>query len=422
MKIVEVPIKKIKAGNRFREDLGDIDDLAESIGDKGLFQPITVTSKFRLVAGGRRLAAMRQLKWKNIPCIVRKTDDELDLREVELLENLMRKDMEWHEQVELEACIYELRHEQDPNWSVRDTADLIGRSKSNVHRNIELNKLLKVAPELKNEKNRAHALKKVSKLTKDYQLREMATAAEEHKGVAKWAANHYIIGDALEGVRGLADSACDFAEVDPPYAIALDEIRAKVKHRHELDRYSEISREDYPLFIETLSVAVFKALRFNTHCVWWFAWEWYHVVSEALQGAGFHVNKVPGIWYKGPIGQTNAPEAILANSYETFFLARKGRPKILKPGRSNVFEFSPIPAAHKTHATERPIEMMEEMMDTFVYPGSICLVPFLGSGVTLRAAYRKGNRGFGYDLDEDVKNHFLASIARDQKEGLIDVK
>lgn len=144
------------------------------------------------------------------------------------------------------------------------------------------------------------------------------------------------------------------------------------------------------------------------------------MVRETLRGAGFHVNDVPGIWYKGPVGQTNAPESILANSYETFFIARKGKPKILKPGRSNVFEFTSIPASHKTHATERPIDMMEEMMDTFVYPGSVCLIPFLGSGVTLRAAYRKGNQGFGYDLDEDVKNHFLARIAEDEKEGLID--
>jgi hypothetical protein len=68
----ERPIASIKIGKRHRRDLGDVAALAASIEDIGLINPITVDENGLLLAGGRRLAACKQLGWKQIPvCVVR---------------------------------------------------------------------------------------------------------------------------------------------------------------------------------------------------------------------------------------------------------------------------------------------------------------------------------------------------------------
>ncbi|MEU2200595.1 ParB/RepB/Spo0J family partition protein [Isoptericola sp. NPDC019482] len=51
----------IRVGNRYREELGDVDALAESIARVGLLQPITITPDGVLVCGQRRLEAIKQL-------------------------------------------------------------------------------------------------------------------------------------------------------------------------------------------------------------------------------------------------------------------------------------------------------------------------------------------------------------------------
>ncbi|MBA4192198.1 MAG: hypothetical protein C0467_29855, partial [Planctomycetaceae bacterium] len=53
----EVPISSITIGDRFRKDLGDLSELAESIDAIGLLHPIGITHSRELVYGLRRLRA-----------------------------------------------------------------------------------------------------------------------------------------------------------------------------------------------------------------------------------------------------------------------------------------------------------------------------------------------------------------------------
>lgn len=69
--IVIRTVESIQVGNRHRKDLGDINSLAESIKQNGLFQPITVTPEGVLVCGARRLAAIKQLEWNEVRVWVR---------------------------------------------------------------------------------------------------------------------------------------------------------------------------------------------------------------------------------------------------------------------------------------------------------------------------------------------------------------
>jgi ParB family chromosome partitioning protein len=51
----------------YRQDLGDLQGLAESIQEFGLLRPVLITADNRLIAGRRRLEACKLLGWKTIP-------------------------------------------------------------------------------------------------------------------------------------------------------------------------------------------------------------------------------------------------------------------------------------------------------------------------------------------------------------------
>jgi site-specific DNA-methyltransferase (adenine-specific) len=133
---------------------------------------------------------------------------------------------------------------------------------------------------------------------------------------------------------------------------------------------------------------------------------WFESTYNAIQEAGFESTRLCGIWTK-PSGQTKRPETHLANAYETFFYAWKGRPAINKAGRSNVFNYSPVLPQGKIHPTERPIELMKDVYDTFAFQGSRVLIPFLGSGSGILAAHSLGMTAVGFELSKSYRDSFL---------------
>lgn len=68
---VEVVLDAITVGVRYRQQVGSVDKLAESIARLGMLQPITITPDRVLVCGWRRLEAVRSLGWTSIRAWVR---------------------------------------------------------------------------------------------------------------------------------------------------------------------------------------------------------------------------------------------------------------------------------------------------------------------------------------------------------------
>jgi len=93
-----IPIEKIKASKyQPREDFNQeaLDDLANSIREKGFIQPVLVRSKdneYELIAGERRLRAAKKLGYKEIPAIIKEASD-LDSLEISIIENIQREDL-----------------------------------------------------------------------------------------------------------------------------------------------------------------------------------------------------------------------------------------------------------------------------------------------------------------------------------------
>ena len=415
--VVPVRIKDIIVKDRAREDFGDIEGLAQAIAEKGLIQPITIDSRKKLLAGERRLRAHILLGRTEIDCIIRPFESKVDSMEIELMENIQRKDMVWYEQAALEKKIKNYYEEINPGkvLSIRQQAEMVGSSKSAVDRRIKLAEAIELIPELAEYETQDEAWKMYKRIEEGEAIKLLKEKVPEHVSEAiKEAATHYIIGDAFDGMSELDDNSFDFAEVDTPFGVDLDKRKSRNKD-DTMDGYNEwdASGEFEELFRKTCQ-EVYRLLKPNTFAVFWYGMSWHGEVLSIIREAGFGVPDIPAIWTKGGGGQTAQPFTTFGSTYEPFFLARKGQPKMARPGRGNEFEYKPV--TNKVHPTEKPITLLKEILDVLVDPGATILVPFLGSGVTLRAAYSCGHTGVGWDLSEEHKAGFIKRVQDDEKQ------
>lgn len=415
MKVEQVSISKIKVLKRAREDKGDIEGLADSIKLKGLIQPITVNQNYELIAGERRLLATTMAGFRTIDAVIRDSKGILDDMEVELVENLVRKDMTWQEIALHEKKIFDFKAKKG-KWNQRQQADMLKQSQMQTSRNIQMAEALEMLPELGKMASFSDAWKEYKKLEEEVVTEHLAKSVPANvKAASKWAADHYIVGDAFVGMSKQPAASTHFAEIDPPYGVDLDKRKGRNKSDN-MEAYNEVDADEYINFYERAAKEVYRILRPDSFAVFWYGWDWHSDIRDILLGAGFKVPTIPAIWAKGNVGQTASPDTTLGSCHEPFWLARKGQPKLKKPGRGNVFEFSPVSSTKKIHPTERPIGLMQEIMETCLWPGSNIMVPFLGSGVTLRAAYSLSHTGFGWDLSEENKKRFMKRVGEDKGE------
>ena len=90
---MEIQIDKIIVKKRIRKDLGDLRSLMKSMRTVGLMNPIIVNNRMELIAGQRRLESAKQLGWQSISAIIVDKEKEADKVELEIEENLHRRNL-----------------------------------------------------------------------------------------------------------------------------------------------------------------------------------------------------------------------------------------------------------------------------------------------------------------------------------------
>ena len=134
----QLPLARLQAGRyqpRTRMDEGSIQELAASIRQHGLMQPIVVRAlpvepgdgrppRYEIIAGERRFRAARVAELEQVPVIVREADDEAALS-LALIENIQREDLNPLEEAQgIRRLIDEF------GYSHEKAAEAIGRSRS----------------------------------------------------------------------------------------------------------------------------------------------------------------------------------------------------------------------------------------------------------------------------------------------------
>ena len=128
-----LPVEKLRPGRyqpRRKFDQAAIEDLAASLREKGVLQPLLVRAvdedMFEIIAGERRWRAAQAAMLHEVPVIVRTLDDREAL-ELALIENLQREDLSPLEEADgFRRLMDEFSHTQE------ELAKVLGKSRSHV--------------------------------------------------------------------------------------------------------------------------------------------------------------------------------------------------------------------------------------------------------------------------------------------------
>lgn len=384
----EVKVKDIIFDERIREDYGEIEKLAESIDKHGIIHYPVVTpreDKYKLIAGGRRMTAIKKvLKWDTVTVDIRKKISKLTLKELELEENLQRKQLTWEEEVKAKEQIHALKIVSDSSWTIEDTAKLLNTSTGSLSMDIQLAKALKEQPELVKNKNKTDAFKQMKKEREDAIRRELASRLEFEVDETT-----LMCGDMLEIAPRMDEGCIDLIVTDPPWGSEQEKSETVVVEYDD-------SVDSMMLVVEQAYKEMYRTLKDGGHMFVFFGIQFMDWHIDKLTKAGFEVDALPGIWNKLRPGGMTSPYRE-SNEYETYLHCWKGDPLPLRTKVGNCQDFPR--ATKRIHSAEKPIELYEHFIKNASEPGDFVVDFFAGSGNVIKAALKLKREAWGCELD-----------------------
>lgn len=436
-----IKISDIIFEGRIRSDLGNIDELASSIREFGLIQPIVLvreydeaklvensyTGETRLIAGGRRLTAIKRLGWKELIHAKhfvwrdeRSGTPEINLKmqAIEIEENVKRKDLTWQEQVlgrqKLLAIMQQIHggaakggaptrgekyHGEVKGFGVNKLAAMLGVSAATVSRDLQIANAITAVPQLAAMDTKESAVRRITTLGTIIDMRKQGATVSvqglNSNGVQvpeeRW---RLYEGDFRSNIKNISSGSVDLIYTDLPYGVDLSQMS---KHDKGTVTYSD-SRKEVVGSLNTLLGEAFRILRNDRYGVFWFGFNYYPELLQALEVAGFKVNPVPFIWFKNSRSTEN-PNTRYGNSYDPAIVAMKGSPSFIRPGQQNFFSFPQPTGANKLQIAQQPVELVTRFLQDMVVPKATVCDLMAGSGTTGVAAVKFGCKAIMFERE-----------------------
>lgn len=200
------------------------------------------------------------------------------------------------------------------------------------------------------------------------------------------------LGDAFDVAASLPAKSVDLIVTDPPYGVNF--------RSNWSQRFETLMGDDGTLDVPALLSLALKALRPRRHV--------YVFGPDDLSALPLQMS--PLIWDKGHVGMGNLSvpwgpqhEPITFGVYTPNKKDRQeGRGSLsARMRKGSVLRVSQWGGRGTTHhPTEKPVELMRQLIESSSVIGETVLDPFAGSGSTLIAATLTGRRAIGVELDE----------------------
>lgn len=189
--------------------------------------------------------------------------------------------------------------------------------------------------------------------------------------------------DCLDGMRLMKEQGikADWCITDPPYGIGIDgqklSINKNPKHNRKAFEHKgwDNSIPDKSIFDLILTTSI----------------------NQIIFGANYFNQYLPQgkkgwvIWDKGQRGLTMSDcELIYTSTDKPTRIYTYNRVELLKDGT--------------IHPTQKPLALIEKLINEFTKYGDLILDPFMGSGTTAVACHKLKRRYIGFELDEEYFN------------------
>lgn len=390
---------------REREDLGDLEELALSIAKFGQLQPIILDDNYELIAGFRRFTAHQMNGAVTIEAIFQKDVDEELAKELELEENLRRKQMTWQEEARGLAELDRLRRAKNPNWTQVQTAQVAGTgtSQRDVSQAVQMTKLLEVFPELAKAKslNQAQSWAK-AKASAVQRVIDVKSAPEIYAAIEE----KLILGDSVQVIKTIPDESFHAIITDPPFGVNYDERSSGATN----DATAYQDDEEMYEYLLTMAPDLYRVLKKDGWCVWFLGISWYERCKQVFRAAGFTVDEIPIIWDRSE-GRTftTRPDRWFGRGYDIALHMVKGSPRMAKTG-PNIISVAPVPSDEREQSVERPVELYEELINRLTIPGEVVADFFAGSGSCPAACEKNRRQWFAVEKSTERRARAIKKI------------
>ena len=234
------------------------------------------------------------------------------------------------------------------------------------------------------------------------------------------------LGDTREIIKEYPDEFFDCVISDIPYEISTggcaikerpneyggilncryytdDRLKNKWLKQEDINDNATLIRkgkffENIPKFSEWLP-DIYRVLKPQTHC-------YLMINSRNLKELQIEAEKVGFkfcnllVWVKN----NQTPHKFFMNRTEFILMLRKGKERYINDlGCSNVFVYPNI-MGNKLHPTEKPVELMRDLIVNSTNEGDKVLDPFMGSGSTCLVCKQTNREYYGIEIDEKYYN------------------
>lgn len=426
-----IPISYIQAEDRQRSsmDATKLRELRDSIVEVGLLHPIVVwkidDDHVRLLAGERRLRAITRLheegvKFRHngkfvppdaVPVTFFHVDDEALHAEVEYAENEFRDPLSWQDRTAALVRIQQLKRAEDPTKTAtaiaRELSAASGSTKTpaSVHNALVRATVIQNAmsnPAVANARTESEAYALALKEQAERVQAVIIRRRQDRRNKQGKLAVPIILraGDSLKLLPQLEAGQFDVIITDPPYGIGANSLGARgrtVHHHNYEDTWEHAQRCIRAVLLEGFRVTKPRAniFIFCSSRGWAFARE------EAMR-IGWVPYPEQLIWQKSH-SEGLAPWGGRGprRTWEGIFLATKGQ-KFLLSSPVDIFDFPRVSRAQRIYGAQKPIELLQKLIELSTVVGERVLDPFAGSGSTLRAARLLEREALGIEISPEA--------------------
>lgn len=416
---MKIPIDSIIVSDRLRENLGDLTELAASIEKRGLLHPVVIDMDNRLVAGERRLESCKLLGWTEIDA----TRIEFDAEGAFLAqseENVLRKPFAPSEKYRIAKRIEPMiaggaegRMKSGKTGAVgsrsaRESrakiAAAVGTSRESLRKITVVMDAFESDPKayqaivdrMDASGNVSQAFRELKAQDRQKRIKSQSRKVREAKKILKddrvYRSNHFSFLD---------NGAIDLILTDPPYNISrsrnVEFPGGRVSMNHDYGKWDWTPPAQYIERLQRWSDGFYRVLR-DGGSLYVFAAE--HSVSyfrAALIRSGF-MFKNTLVWFRpNPKPKPDKTSYVAACDFILFGVKGLGHTFHYR-GHGDTLSMINMPPcsglerSRWAHPTQKPVKLIQRLIEASSNPGETVLDPFAGSGTVGEACERTGRR------------------------------
>lgn len=435
------PDEVVVAKDRHRQhfDAGASVTMAASLRKLGQIEPGVcrkVGDEIHLVVGERRLRGCKDAGIDFTYCLLEEIDDPLILEEIELEENVQRKNLTWQEEVKAKERLHRIKQERKGvpqpgkrgGHTLEDTANELGETKGLISQDIELAYFVQYSPEVAAAKNKTDA-KKIVKRIKETAVRsrllnESLTKKEETPtGETKVTLSledgkkllaerlQQLVKRSLHGkmedrIKEFEDEYFDVVIFDPPWGVDYDEVSDDNPSQEAYEDKKDVVLDKLKGWLEL----IYAKLKPNSHLYLFFGIVNHEVIYKTLEAVGFTTNRMPIFWYKEGAHRTRNPEHWPGRCYEAIAYARKGTKPLARFGAPDIVPTKvPTSVMKKNHRSVKHPAIYVDLLIRSCRPCDRVLDPMSGSGM------------FGVACEQLALTHNLEWYMIEEKKAFVDL-